>query len=77
MGLMDLLTSQPGPNRMRCETCKVIEVLDESDGQALADAFANTDFTAPMISRALAAIGHDVSPVSVQRHRRGACRSLQ
>lgn len=57
-----------------CTVCTLVASLSPDDAKALQEAFADQGFTSAAIARALKAEGHDVSPNTVIRHRKGECR---
>jgi hypothetical protein len=62
------------PNRAQCSIAKLLEgALTKANAQDLRDALANQDLPSAAISRGLDAVGHRVSALTVQRHRRGSC----
>jgi hypothetical protein len=61
--------------RERCSMAKVLDKLDEADTAALIGMLAlDSGWPHAEISNAMRAEGHRVSPETIGRHRRGACR---
>lgn len=75
MGLADALSREKAAHRkgFSCSVCKALDLFDDDDREALAEALADPLIYSTAISRALKAEGHDISEHSVQRHRRGGC----
>lgn len=64
----------PGP---KCSVCRVLEVIEGDDREALVWALSHEDIMSTKISQALQRDGHQVAPIAVQRHRRGECRGTR
>ena len=61
-----------------CDTCRLIQVLSEDDAATLAAWFEqpNTATVNQWISVQLRDEGYKVGPSSLERHRKGGCRSV-
>ena len=56
-----------------CSVTVALTQLDADDRKALTAAFANPAYQHTQIAGALKAIGMDVSPTAISRHRRNEC----
>ena len=75
MGLADKLqATKETPKGPICTLCTVLTVLAADDRKALEAALVDLSFTGAGISRALKAEGHNISDMTVNRHRRADCR---
>lgn len=61
----------------KCSVCTLMSVLPKGEQEALQSALSDPVFTSAAISRALRSEGHQIGSQSMQRHRRGECRSIE
>jgi hypothetical protein len=57
-----------------CTMCTLLKLLLADDRKALEAALIDPSFTGAAISRALKAEGHNISDMTVNRHRKADCR---
>ena len=76
MGFIDDLAAAKNikPRRMACSIAVVFGALDADEAKALTAALADEGITHVAISSVLRDNGHDISPITVSRHRRRECR---
>jgi len=74
MSLADALTDELAAKKSQgCGVGKLLGALPKPDRAALLEAMVNPAYTAPAITRALAAEGHKVSNFTMRAHRRSDC----
>ena len=64
------------PTGPRCTVCRVLLTISAEDRDLLLAALDDEALLSTAIAAALQSEGHEVKPLAVQRHRRGACRGL-
>lgn len=71
--LADAIAAHVTTRGPRCTIALLLPGLAVDERRDLEAAFANTALPATAISKGLDAVGHKVSPSSIQRHRRHEC----
>lgn len=71
--LSDLIVAENRATGPRCTVAIALATLPRDVVADLRAAMADAAVTSSGISRALAKLGHSLSPYTLQRHRRGEC----